>query len=143
MESSGSSLDSVASVLSIFASLLTIIAFFPRILHVRGLHPHAHDPAPELPGRQGVASGSAGRAEGSGGEGQDDAGGHEQGAAEPEPVEQGEGGGELLEVLKTRAERNEKCGGRAEGGVRAEWGGGGGGGGDGDICLVIREGNLD
>ncbi|KAI6680801.1 hypothetical protein NL676_034682 [Syzygium grande] len=113
MESSCKSLDSVSSLLSIFASLLTITAFVLRFLHARDLDTHAQDPAPELPGRQ-EGSSRGGRAEGGGGEGQDDDGGHEQGAADPEPEEQGEGGGELLEVPKARAERNEKYGGPRE-----------------------------
>ncbi|XP_056166769.1 uncharacterized protein LOC115679316 [Syzygium oleosum] len=138
MESSCSSLDAVASLLSIFASLLTIGGFGLRFLHERGLHPHAHDLASELPGRRGVAGGGAGRAEGGGGEGQDDAGGHERGDAEPEPVEQGEGGGGAAGGAEGEGGEEREVRRRAEGGVRAEWGGGGGGGGgDGDFCLVI------
>ncbi|KAI6680786.1 hypothetical protein NL676_034667 [Syzygium grande] len=138
MESSCSSLDSAASLLSIVASVLTIAAFGLSFLHERVFTLTLTILLRNYLGRRGRAGGGAGRAEGSGGEGEDGAGGHEQGAAEPEPVEQGEGAGELLEVLKTRAERNEKYGGGPSEECRAEQGGGGGGG-DGDFCLVIGE----
>ncbi|KAI6680805.1 hypothetical protein NL676_034686 [Syzygium grande] len=113
MESSCTPLDSVSSLLSIVASLVTIIAFFPRILHVRGLDTHAQVPAPGLPAGQRESGG--GRAQGGSGEGQDDAGGQERGP-DQEPEEKGEGGGELLEAVGARAERNDKYG----GGMREE-----------------------